>query len=53
MFHVLKVRRRRYCCRKIDTKGERISERYSDIEMGEGEDSEREKEKGSEGENLI
>ena len=30
-----------------------MSERYSDIEMGEEEDSEREKEKGSEGENLI
>ena len=30
-----------------------MSERYSVIEMGEEEDSEREKERDSEGENLI
>ena len=39
--------------RETETHWERISERYSDIEMGEEEDSEREKERGSEGENLI
>ena len=30
-----------------------MSERYSDTEMGEEEDSKREKERGSEGEDLI
>ena len=39
--------------RETETHCERISERYSDIDMGEVEDKQREKEKGSEGENLI